>query len=391
MSRIFLTVLISLSACLGACSSLQVRVDIANPDEVRVLADAGEDWRRMHIYRRQTQADLEARVASLRERYEVEFASVARALETVAANTQDQNIKDWVQTQSDGLSRFLAPDSDINRAFATYISRAMTLNEALNTALGSASEADRYWIRGPVAQALGARIAYDQTFIREQDSQIEFVGEYAQGVIDRHRRLVGAPAPAPAESGASQAVANAQARLKAHLRSIIGNGSLVDSDYAWHLANLPEEYWSEEFNEARAATFFGNGDIVLRLNSQGDFSVKGMSFNPASTAAMASKAATQILLTMAQASGVPVTSGTAGEPGAALANAGASLEQGQDTLMQRDAREQAWRAAIHDMASVILVEEGRLSDTDATRTAADATIESAFGAYRSLLDMSDYQ
>jgi hypothetical protein len=196
-----------------------------------------------------------------------------------------------------------------------------------------------------------------------------------------------------------QQVERVEEARTAELRSIIGDGSLASSEYAYTVASAPDRLWRRGFNRAYASGMMGSSDMVIRLNSTADFSVKGMLFDASTVASVASKVTTQALLLGVQMAGVPVpTAGTGSTGGDALSTSSAALATSEATLAKRRAAAAAQKEAIRSLAQSLLsvssALEGELKDKDDQddkRKALHSNIDSSMSALRSLLAMDSLQ
>jgi hypothetical protein len=166
------------------------------------------------------------------------------------------------------------------------------------------------------------------------------------------------------------------------LRTITGGGTLSSSPYAYVVSKAPEAVWSSTFNKATGSGSLGNTDIVLKMNSQGDFSVKGMRFDATTVAMVASKVMTQAILLGAGMAGVPIpTSASNGATGTGkdLADAGGLLAANDETVAKRKAATDAWKQAIREMSTALLSERDALA-SDAEWASRKAAVQASFKA-----------
>jgi hypothetical protein len=224
-------------------------------------------------------------------------------------------------------------------------------------------------------------------------------------------RAEAAAAAAAAQSSAASAAAlapslsavqqQAAAAVAASRRSIIQDGSLAATEFAYVVANAPETLWKTDFNRAYASGTLGNVDIVIRMNSTADFSVKGLLFDASKVAMVASKVITQSVLLGAQMSGVPVPTASTGTAsgGDALSRSSADLASADVVLAKRQALLDAQKDAIRSLARSMLAAAPDLAaaplkdrkPTDPERAALQDGISSSANALRPLLLMQDFQ
>jgi hypothetical protein len=191
------------------------------------------------------------------------------------------------------------------------------------------------------------------------------------------------------------------ATLAASRRSIIGDGSLAATEFAYVVASAPEPLWKPDFNRAYASGTLGNVDIVIRMNSTADFSVKGLLFDASKVAMVASKVITQSVLLGAQMSGVPVPTASSGTTsgGDALSRSSADLASADVVLAKRQALLDAQKDAVRSLARSMLAAAPQLGaaplkdkkPTDPDRAALQDGISSSANALRPLLLMQDFQ
>ena len=159
--------------------------------------------------------------------------------------------------------------------------------------------------------------------------------------------------------------------------------------------------WASNFNRAFASGTFGNSDMVIRLNSTADFSVKGMLFDASKVAQVASKVMTQAVLIGTQMAGVPVSSASTGTStgGDALSKASADLAAAEGAIARRQALVASQRDAMRSLARTILGSaqplesealKGKGKD-DPVRAPMHKAIDDSFTALKPLLSMQDLQ
>jgi hypothetical protein len=207
-----------------------------------------------------------------------------------------------------------------------------------------------------------------------------------------------AAALAPSLSAVQQ---QAAAAVAASRRSVIQDGSLAATEFAYVVANAPEPLWKTDFNRAYASGTLGNVDIVIRMNSTADFSVKGLLFDASKVAMVASKVITQSVLLGAQMSGVPVPTASTGTTsgGDALSKSSADLASADVVLAKRQALLDAQKDAIRSLARSMLAGASQLGaaplkdqkPADPDRAALQDGISSSANALRPLLLMQDFQ
>ena len=183
--------------------------------------------------------------------------------------------------------------------------------------------------------------------------------------------------------------------------TILQDTSIANTEYAYMVPSAPAPLWAPNYNQAFASGTLGNVDIVIRMNSTADFSVKGMLFDASKVAQVASKVMTQALLIGAQMSGVPVARASSGTTsgGDALSQSSTELSSLESSLARRQALTGAQRDAIRAAARTILGSAPALQTEplkgkpaeDAARAALHHSIDATLGALRPLLVMQELQ
>ena len=182
-------------------------------------------------------------------------------------------------------------------------------------------------------------------------------------------------------------------------RSIIEGSELTNTEFAYIVASAPELLWAQNFNQAMGTGTFGNVDVVIKMNSTADFSVKGMRFDATTVATVASKVMTQAVLLGAQMSGVPIPTASTGTTtgGDALSKSSSDLAVAEASLAKRQAQIDAQRSAIRAAAKAIIGARSHMEDStfkaqDAqTRAPLHKSIDSTLKALQPLILMQDIQ
>ncbi|MEO1038260.1 MAG: hypothetical protein AAFX09_01850 [Pseudomonadota bacterium] len=394
MIRVLLCLMVA-GLALSGCARLSVQVDVADGDLIREAAAGSEERRTLFRYLREADdvAALDARITALQRNYgaaaETLDAAYSTLIPTVRGNPAAVGALNSAQRSVSSL-----PDT-VRQQLNLYRADAIAANQRLEQAYSQADAARRLAIEGDVRTALNARKALDAQVINQLDAEVAMLTGMATAITGS----LGAAADGDGDAGAravEAAVQTGAEQSSARARDILQGGSLASSDYAYYAASLPDTAWETDFNRAYGRGTFGDSDVVIRMNSVGDFSVKGMTFDPSTVAAVASKVSTQAILLGAQIAGAPVHGATA-QGASGIAASSNQLEGVEARLRTREAQQDAWRQAILDLASVILTEQSALvpsgARTDAQAEAARAaatSIDDAAGAYEPVLKMSAY-
>jgi hypothetical protein len=369
-----------LCACLlSACSSLVVQVDVL--DRTYAEQAVGEAKLRMLNYEiaRRGSAGLEKSLESLNN----EFRAYMRKL----ADLYEQKSKEAGITGADRTNFVAASASlrvSVDNPNGTVAKRLEEAKSALRMQVPAvqAMVAKEQWpgtdpIPAQVRQALLGVQGIRDNFARALLNEIDI---YKQQ--ERNFNVASTPAVAAAREAAER---------EAH--TILAGPTLAKSEYAYVVSSAPDLYWAKNFNRALGSAEMGNSDIVIKMNSQADFSVKGMRFDASTVAAVASKVTTQTLLLGIQMAGVPLpklpTGSTNTGDGAKLADASGQLSADQEMLAKRKAKIDAWRVAVREMALSILAEESNLTAANwaQQKDTVASQLEAMFNAMQSTLKL----
>lgn len=407
MSRTCLLVFLGCLALLTGCGHLTVRVDVLDPEHVRVEMD---DERLRKVYREALAAQPGEFAASM----DSQARTYTQAMLKLVAQI-DQLGKKFggaqglaLESTANGLKEVLGDGS-----VAAVATAQGTFAETLAQRLRESPESVRWGGRGPAPATVREQVlALEAAVKAPRVQQANELRELTRNV-GRFTALVNPPAPAVVAPAAAASAAAVAPQVKAtsdqaaavvavvNQRSIIGDGSLVSTEFAYIVAQAPKHLWASNFNRAFASGTFGNSDIVIRLNSTADFSVKGMLFDASKVAQVASKVMTQAVLIGTQMAGVPVSTASTGTTtgGDALSKASADLATAEAAIAKRQALVASQRDAIRSLASTILGSvtplesdalKGKGKD-DPSRAPLHKAIDESFTALRPLLSMQDLQ
>ena len=392
-ARIRLASLASLTfvALLAGCGQLTVRVDVLDPEHVR--QESSEEGLRK-LYREIATAqpgEMAARVDRNFVNYQREVLKLAKSYDDVARKLQDPRgdaLKDVASGLRTGVTTGVVPND---------VARHGNTMEALAQGLRELGVANKWSGRGAVPAELRERLLNFEA----EDKKLQLLQQRELRVLLNDGRklsaLVGAAAAPEVKAAADQAAVVASVSQ----RSIIQDGSLAATEYAYLVARAPEDLWASNFNRAFASGNFGNVDVVIRLNSTADFSVKGMLFDASKVAQVASKVLTQSILVGAQMAGVPTASASTGTQtgGDALSKSSADLASAEAAIAKRQALAESQRGAARALARTILgsamaLESPALAGKgkdDPARSPMHKAIDDSLVALKPLLSMQDLQ
>lgn len=367
-------------ACLlSACSSLVVQVDVLDRTYAEQAVSEAKLRTLNYEISRRGSAGLEKTQESLNDEFKVYMRKLADLYEQ--------------ESKKPGISA--ADRTNFASASAGLRASVDNPNGTIAKRLEAAQGALRVQVQS--VQALVAKEQWPGTDPIPADIRQALLG--VQGVRDNFARAllkerdVFEQQSKDFKAAPSAAVTVAAAAVEREAHTILAGPTLASSEYAYVVSKAPDLYWSTNFNRALGTTELGNSDIVIKLNSQADFSVKGMRFDASTVAAVASKVTTQALLLGIQMAGVPLprpaTGSTNTGDGAKLADASGQLSADQDKIAKRKAKIDAWRVAVREMALSILAEESNLTPANwpQQKDTVASQLEAMFNAMQSTLKL----
>ena len=396
---------------LAGCAQLTVAVDVLDPSYVRGEAlqeGLRSTYRRIVVGK---PGDVRARLEQGYQLYRTAGLQVADAydrLATTLPGAQAVTIKAVAQDLRDSLKTDTG--TPVRRLNAT----GDTLEQAAES-IRATSLTPPWDGRGSIPDGLRQQLlAFAATSSKyERDVRTES-SEFAKDASKIRQRFAAAPPAAAAfaappaapvvTAATSAALTNLEAKGAAFeaagIRYLIQGSELSNTEFAYVVANAPEGLWAKNYNRAFGSGTMGNVDVVIKMNTTADFSVKGMRFDATTVASVASKVTTQAVLLGAQMAGVPVSThvgSTPTNPGDALATSSGDLGTSDQALAKRTALLDAQRSAIRATAKSILGARSLLEDkTFQTKWATDSKlvtdpIAATVDALRPLLNLQDLQ
>jgi hypothetical protein len=390
--RICASACVALTLILMGCGSLEVNVAVLDPGHVRQeMADETLRKQYRELYEAQP-GEIGKRVDRQFEAFSRQVLELAKTVRTTAKKlpaAQQNGINDSAGYLETAVSAGGQYSNDANRN-ATRLETLAQEARVLGTRLGYAN-------RGPMPPELRQKLMEFQTTERDlRTAQIKDVRETSNSL--RNALVATKAAPTPAVSVETELTALQQqtaATLNSVPRSVIQDGSLAATEFAYVVANAPEGLWKPDFNRAFASGTFGNVDVVIRLNSTADFSVKGLLFDPSKVAQVASKVMTQAVLLGAQMAGVPVPTASTGTTsgGDALSKSSAELAAAEATLAKRKAQLLGQQDAMRSLARSLITAATTIKDpanNAAGRKVVSDSVDASLDALKPLLEMQDF-
>lgn len=397
-------IIVGIFLFLAGCGSLRVQVDVVNPEYVnaRIADDTVRKTYRQILQERP--GEFAEKLDKHFEIYRQEIFKLAQRYDTLAQAYPDVQ-RDGLRQAAEGLRDSVGQGSifEEKERLGTELERqAQAIREsALQTKWSGTG-----LLPQNIRDAVLAFEAESKKLVIIQQRDVRELAADSRRIAAQVAKMQSANAKSPAVTlaiaAATTAVKEQEMRTQIVAQSsIIEGAELSNTEYAYVVASAPEEEWHPKYNEALGSGTMGNVDVVIRMNSTADFSVKGMRFDASTVAQVASKVMTQSLLIGAQMAGVPVAVATSGTQsgGDALSKQSAELAVLEQSLVRREALGEAQQSAIRAAARSILsvapqLESGSLKNKtkdDPERVALHDSVQITIDALKSQLSMQDLQ
>jgi len=399
-------------AALCACANLKVHTDILNPVETRRVA---EDARLAALYYDIVKADdqtIHNRVAKLRDSHIEANSGLSEAYRQAAGQAGLANgEKGLLEQAADDLDGQFEDGGTLKDLYARYEAALFARRLAVLTEAGKAPVG----ANSALPPSLRAVILNGDIEVRTIEGAIRAdltdSERTAEKTVARLKQAEAATPPPNASTAAkAQATATAAAAGKAAdkanegaqkvriasrsiseaMNTATGSRSLAASEYAFAVVSAAPEAWAPNLNIARGRAFMGNSDIVIKLDNTGEFTVKGMQFDPGTVAEVASKVTTQSLLLAAKLAGVPVGASAISDTNkknVGLVGTGDDARTRDDDLLKRQAVIEAHDQAIRNLALAVMSEQPQIRGTEQQRKTAGDAIFGEFEAYSKMIKM----
>lgn len=399
------TSLMLIALILAGCGSLKVQVDVVDPEYVQ--ADLAEGSQRA-LARRIIQAqpgDFKKEISEQFASFKTEVIQLAKSYDTWFESTS--STCSALKKIADGYRLAVETGRLLDKEQVQVGSNLESKAQEIRKEAGDLNWNGRGAIPADIRKLLlSFNAEYKELSFKWQKNTRELAKD-RQNVKDTCEPKVSAQGSnsasvslsSSASKSAEAEILKRETQLQSELgKSIIAGAELSNTEYAYVVANAPEGVWHPKYNEACGIGLFGNVDVILRMNSTADFSVKGMRFDASTVAQVASKVTTQALLLGAQMAGVPVPTASAGtQTGAdALSKQSATLAAQQQLLEGRKATIEGQHKAIKAAASMILSVSPQLETTlkgmksdDSKRKALHSAVQSTIVSLKPLLQMQE--
>jgi hypothetical protein len=358
-------------------SSLDARVIEAELDR-RLVRDA------LPIVLAQTPKALAKQISDLQQVHFNAYVQLGQPYLAAAEASTDAEEKVALQEKASEMQAVF--NREVNPFYADVQARGAILNtriQDLATGAATASETERQRLVAEYTARLRERerLIADLFAIVKDDIGRTVPREIAaleaaadNGRVDRSRA-----------SEAIEAVRSGDLAERANKSLIKGQG-IVDSPFAYAVASAPECAW-KPFNTVYGTGSLGNINVAIKMVDLGDFTLKGLSFDPSDVARTAAKVTTQAVLLSAQIAGVPVsTSGTVQGSGAAMGSSSSRIVDSQKKIVETKTRMKSFQGALDTIAKSILDNtSGLATATPEQRKDIVAAVKATFDAHKGRL------
>ncbi len=362
---------------LTGCAQLSVEVDVLDPVVAEIILEDGALKRLYYKIVSESDADVDESISALRAQHAAANEALASFYDNMASGEIDPRKKQLLQVSAADLRAALDSGTPLDRLYQELAREIKSANEAILVIAKRRAPQESQPLEPDLRRALSHR----------RDVERLAKAPILSNLLDAEK-----DAQVDSQLPSSKRFMVAVAIAKDALTSVTGGGVLTNSEYAYPVASADEKYWATKFNHALGKATFGDADIVIKMGQQGDFTVKGMQFDPSTVAAVASKVTTQSLLLAAQIAGVPVSSKSLSDSSKStgFAGTGDNLISIDQKLAEREARVVAWKAAVRDLAQSILTEEIDLTKgTSEDRAAAGKALRAIYDAHKTTLKLEN--
>jgi hypothetical protein len=177
------------------------------------------------------------------------------------------------------------------------------------------------------------------------------------------------------------------AAVNATVRNLVGQFGLVDSAFAFAVANADPNRWKKEYDRSFGRARLGDMNLAVKMESPGVFTIKGVTFDPSEVVRLAAKVTTQALVLGTQLAGVPLPTKTPppNAAGSSLAASSGELEALQSADAQKRAKAADRTDALLTIAQAILREQSGVGGTADERKAAVRSMKATYDAHKTRL------
>jgi hypothetical protein len=364
---------------LNGCASLKVQVAVLNPTIPEAVTDRTLVRDALPQIRGVPESVFLVDITELENAH---FAVYTRAQEA-AASAAERATDATRRALLTNLAETLVPS--FTRAVAPQYQAAQTELKKLRStalALGDSLDVAPQARRAHLAAAIASKLRQASNIMK---AMANFAAQDDAEISAARRTLM---------PGETASVDSAEAARQDAVRRSILRGDRIDtSPFAYAIASSDlknEAAWAPQFNKVFGRGILGDVDLAVIVDPSGDFTLKGLTFDPSSVTHAASKALTQALLLSSQIAGVPVNlASTTARDSTGLVKASRELANANQASDEAAARVRGYDEALAALAAAILAEAGALASRDpAARAAAIAAIRGVFEAHKPRLNLT---
>lgn len=374
---------------LSACGSLEVRMDVLDPTYVKYARQEIELRETLRLILEKPDNYVRQQLTDLQRH---ELGTYSQIAEAYRGRADDSSIGETQQSLLVSAANILTNNEQTQEVRARY-QQAMEKVETLRAQIEEVLENLDPNVVGRMLQGsknmdpgLVGLIVRRNEAIRSLTARVD---TELQGASARNSELIGSAPPTKVESD----IKAARAGVAMTVDELVWGTSLHDDSAAYAVANAPEAKWGLEYNRAYGRGKAGNFDIAIKLARKGDFTIKGMTFDPSKIAQVASKAATQAVLLAARIYGVPVPTGAGAEAGGGDTGVQLSDDQqlvaAEEAIKEKQKLKEEFNDALLLIARSIIDESKALDDPEiAKRKSAVEAISATYVSHKSRLSIS---
>ncbi len=372
MRSTFLVLLCLFALGIGGCGSLQVKVDILDRDYVTGIADQRGLLKSLLLVVDDPQDTFQAQqITKIKNDVISAYQRLPDLLAKLAADpkanaTQTKTLKGLAE---DWRLEIPKVTKRVEDKYASFLAMLIGQNAAIRANFNALNGEEKVAVRSgkelvpmPLRQLLAAR---DET-LRSVDAFGRETYAQLDTPIVNASKLLAASALADALKDVRIKNQHDQVTASADVRSLTGGNVITGDANASLVARADEKHWSPVYNKAFANGMLGNVDIAIKMDSVGDFTVKGVSFDPSQVAQVVSKVTSQALVVATQIAGVPVLTTAPSGDGAALAKSSARLADLNKQRVDAEAEARETRATLIDIGLAVVRERGTLALQDSS-------------------------
>lgn len=367
--RIKLVTTFIIAAFLLGCAKLEVTVDVLNPELIQPLAQDDFIQDKMQEILVEDETAVNQRFLDVQNAHFQAYVAKSDLLVQQAQDTEVEFEKKLLEISAadliTGFTEDIAPIYESREA--DWVATTKEVRRLYQDYDNATDAAQKSRLRKSLIVNLEGRAVMIRQLTEFVNYDLDKIEELDQNVI---RRI--------------------KINVSDKSKQLFDSGGLLHSRYTYYVVKADDDEWANYYDRSFGRGTFGNTDIAIKALGPGNFTVKGLSFNPSDVATAASKVTTLAVLLAAQISGVPVNlSGTPTGVGAELAKSSSRVANAISMRDKLAASLQDQRAAMLRLARAILDEQDILENgTDEQRKQAITAIKAVYDSQVDRLSVS---